>query len=472
MKNIQYNFIGIATGLVLSSTGVHAAYNDAGTEYTTETVESWIDMGAAMEPLNFSDFLVCLLKKTAADQIVNGTYDALTDSSKCQTGQGASKPEIAKMTVVTSRADNSSPQLIKIWFDAGSDSQYIVNANVTESVSATAPYGSFSFSWQNANDAAEKGTMKFASGDTASTVKMARADPSEGFTWLNGTVSNNKETGQVAVGIDTDSYVLSFDKVSGGHVNTQKEGSAAECYDRDALAEYVFGYNLYDPVTGARKNLAGPFQCSYDSSGTTKQCHIGPYGAWFEGGETTSVTSVTHEDGTVYSGITYDESDANNDGVYITISGYTFDPPINFAKADQTSGVGSVQAAMGNNTNLQYYGPRDLYGLPWLCSTDGINFMQDDNAGNCSAATTWRPGAKLSDGAVLTDMSSNTYVAKATATMKVMETEPGACSALPLTSVSTAYPALTASDITAVTSTWADKPVVTGAPIVVEGVLQ
>ena len=53
MKNINYNFIGIATGLLLSSTGVHAAYNDAGTEYTTETVETWIDMGASMEPLNF-----------------------------------------------------------------------------------------------------------------------------------------------------------------------------------------------------------------------------------------------------------------------------------------------------------------------------------------------------------------------------------------------------------------------------------
>ncbi len=74
------------------------------------------------------------------------------------------------------------------------------------------------------------------------------------------------------------------------------------------------------------------FQCSYDSSGTTKQCHIGAYGAWFEGGETTAVTSVTHEDGTVYSGITYDEGDANNDGVYITIPGYAFDPPINFEK--------------------------------------------------------------------------------------------------------------------------------------------
>ena len=472
MNNIKYNFIGISTGMLLSITGVQAAYDDAGTEYTTDTVESWIDMGAAMEPLNFSDFLVCLMKKTAADQIVNGTYNALTDSSKCQTGQGSSKPEIAKMTVVTSRADNTSPQVVKIWFDAGPGSQYIVDANVTEAVSATAPYGSFSFSWQNANDAAEKGTMSFASDNTASNVKLAMADPREGFTWINGAVSNNKETGQVAVGIGADSYALSFDKISGGHVNTQKTGSAEECYDRDALTEYVFGYNLYDPTTGVRKNLVGPFQCSYDSSGTTKQCHIGPYGAWYEGGETTSVTSVTHEDGTVYSGITYDNNDANNDGVYITIPGYTFDPPVNFAKSDQTSGAGSVQAAMGNNTNLQYYGPRDLYGLPWLCSNDGVTYMQDDNAGNCSSATSWRPGAKLVDGTVLTDISSNTYVAKATVAMKVMGTEPGACSALSLTGVSTAYPALTSSDITAVTSTWADKPAVTEAPIVVEGVLQ
>lgn len=463
MKNY---IISILTMIALSASVAHAAaYNDAGTDYTTETVDGWIDMGPAMEPLNFTDFLVCIMKKSGADKIVNGTYNALADTAKCQTGQGSSKPEIAKMTVVSSRADNSSPQKVKVWFDAGSTTQYIVDVTVTEGVSSSAPYGSFTFSWQNANDAAEKGTMSFTAGSSSTSIKMYKNERT--IQWVNGAVANDKTTGQAVVGVGVDSYGLSFNKDAGGFVNIQKNSDAAKCYDRDNLSEYVFGYTLYDPTTGAKKNLTGPFQCTYDSSGTTKNCHIGPYGGWFEGGET-NITSITHEDGTEYTGITYDPTDANNDGIYITIPSYTFDPPINFDKTAQTN---TVKTAMGSNAYLQYYGPRDLYGLPWLCSDDGVTYVQS-NGGNCDSAISWRPGAKLADGTVLTDIGSNTFVTKAKVTMKVMATAPGMCSALPLTDVVTTYPALTSSDITDVTSTWADKPTVTAAPRVIEGVVQ
>lgn len=287
--------------------------------------------------------------------------------------------------------------------------------------------------------------------------------------WVNGSISNDKTTGQAAVGIAANTYALSFNKDAGGFVNIQKNSDAAQCYDRDSLTEYVFGYTLYDPTTGVKKNLSGPFQCTYTSGSTTKNCHIGPYGAWYEGGETTSITSVTHENGTEYTGIAYDGSDANNDGIYITVPSYTFDPPINFLKSSQ---VAAVQTAMGNNNYLQYYGPRDLYGLPWLCSSDGVTYVQNDNAGNCSGATSWRPGAKIADGTVLTDTGSNTFVTKAKVTMKVMASAPGSCSALPLTSVVTDNPAVTSTFIVPVVSTWTGKPVVTAAPTVIEGVVQ
>lgn len=465
MKVIKHYLVTILTGLLFVTTSAHAAYDDAGTDYTNETVDSWIDMGRALEPLNFTDFLVCLMKKSGASSIVNGTYVALTDFSKCQTSQGASKPVIAKMTTVTSRSDNSSPQVVKIWFDGGSSTHYIVEATVTEGVSSSAPFGSFTFSWQNANDDTEKGTMTFAAGSSSTSIKMYK---NEGTAiWLNGAVANDKTTGQVAVGVSANNFALSFNKDAGGFVNVQKNSDPAKCYDRDNLTEYVHGYTLYDPTTGDKKNLSGPFQCTYTSGSTTKYCHIGPYGGWFEGGET-NITTVTHEDGTVYSGITYDPSDADNDGFYLNVPGYTFDPPINFNKTAQTS---TVQTAMGTNSYLQYYGPRDLYGLPWLCSTDDVNYVVNTGA-NCNAATSWRPGAKLIDGTVLTDIGSTTYVTKAKVTMKVMALASGSCSALPLTNVATDFPALTAGFIVPVISTWADKPTVTDAPKVIEGVVQ
>lgn len=470
MKNVRNYFIGILTVMSFSMTGAQAAYDDAGTDYTTQTASTWIDMGPAMAPLNFTDFLVCLMKKTAASTIVNGTYDALTDASKCQTGQGSEKPEIAKMTVVTSRTDNSTPQTVNVWFDAGAGAQYIVESTITEGVSASAPFGSFVFSWQSASDANEKGTMSFTAGDTSTAVKMYK---SEGTAqWVNGAIANDRATGQARVGIDAATYGVNFSKESDtvGYVNIQKTGDAAACFDQEQLSEYVYGYTLFDAVTGVKKDLSGPFQCTYvDADAATKYCHIGPYGAWFEGGETTAtITQVTHEDGTVYT-LVPDSTDANNDGVYLTVTGYTFDDPLIFNSADQT---GTVQTAMGASSFLQYYGPRDLYGLPWECSTDGGATYTAQSGSNCDAAQLWRPRAGLANGTVLTDDTGKEYVTKVQESMKVMASVAASnCSTLTLDD-GTVYPALTASDITEVTNTWADKPTVTAAPRVVEGVVQ
>ena len=468
MKNIKHNIIGVLTGLLLSIPVVQAAYDDAGTDYTANTASTWIDMGPAMSPLSFTDFLVCLMKKTAASTIVNGTYDALTDASKCQTGQGAEKPEIAKMTVVTERTDNSSPQTVNVWFDAGTGAQYIVEATITEGVSSTAPFGSFVFSWQSASDAAEKGTMSFTAGSSSTAVKMFKSEGTD--QWVNGAIANDRATGQARVGIDAASYGVNFSKESDtvGYVNIQKTGDAAACFDQEALTEYVYGYTLFDSVTGVKKELSGPFQCTYVAGDTTtKYCHIGPYGGWFEGGDT-NITEVTHEDGTVYS-IVADSTDANNDGVYMTVTGYTFDDPLIFESASQTT---AVQTAMGASSFLQYYGPRDLYGLPWECSTDGGATYNAQSGSNCDAAQLWRPRAGLANGTVLTDDQNNTYVTKVQESMKVMASVAASnCSTLAIDD-GTTYPALTASDITDVTNTWADKPTVTAAPRVVEGVVQ
>ena len=475
MTNIKNYFIGILTVMLFTMTGAQAAYDDAGTDYTADTADAWIDMGPSMEPLNFSDFLVCVIKKSGASLVVNGTYIALVNTSKCQTGQSSDKPEIAKLTVVTSRADNSSPQIVTVWFDVDSSQQYIAEATVTEGASSSAPFGSFTFSWVNANDATEKGTMTFTAGTTSSTIKMAKYDTYNGgfFTSMNGSINNDKTTGEVAVAIDANSYALSFNS---SNVNIQKNSDAAVCYNRSSLTEYVYGYNIYDQATGAKKALSGPFQCTYDSSGTTKQCYIGPYGAWYEGGETTSITSVTHENGTVYSGITYDPTDDGsnggtaNDGVYITVPSYTFSPPVIFAKADQDS---AVVTAMGSNSSfLEYFGEGSLYGLPWQCSLDGGATYVDGSTTGCQTSRQWRPAEKLADGTAITDNGSNVYVTKASQSMKVMATDVGNCSALDLTNTVSDYPALTSGDITDVSVTWSDKPTVTAAPSVIDGVVQ
>lgn len=360
MKNFKNYLVGILSLMLVSITGAHAAFGDAGTDYTTDTTESWIDMGPSMEPVNFTSFLVCIMGKTGASQVVNGSYNALIDTSKCQTGSSSSKPEIAKVTVTTSRADNSSPQIVKVWFDVSSTERYLAETTVTEGVSSTAPYGSFTMSWakyvnDTTNSTDDRGTMTFTAGTTSSTVQLVKVEDYTGSpvtTSMNGEVNNDKTTGQVAVTIGSTPYTVSFNST---HVNIDKNSAGAVCSDRDpaTLTEYVHGYNIYDFNTGAKKVLSGPFQCTYTSGSETKYCHIGPYGGWFEGGDT-NITSVTHEDGRVFTGIQYDPSDngaagSANDGIYIIVPGYSFDDPVVFARTSQQTTPVDVQAAMGNS---------------------------------------------------------------------------------------------------------------------------
>lgn len=474
MKNIRNYFIGALTAMLFTMTVAQAAYNDAGTDYTTDTTEAWIDLGPGMQPLDFSSFLVCVIKKSGASLVVNGTYVALVNTSKCQTGASSSKPEIAKLTVITSRADNSSAQNVTVWFDVDSSQQYIAEATVTEGASSSAPFGSFTFSWVNANDATEKGTMTFAAGTTSSTVQMAKYDTNNGgfFTSMNGAINNDKTTGEVAVAIGIDTYGLSFNS---SNVNIQKNSDSAVCNDRTTLTEYVHGYNIYDSTTGAKKTLSGPFQCTYTASdATTKQCYIGPYGAWYEGGSADAgTTTVTHENGTPYSGITYDPNDdgtngAANDGQYIVVPNYTFSPPVIFEKSIQDS---TVISSMGDALFLEYFGEGSLYGLPWSCSTDGVSFVANTGS-NCSGASYWRPAQKLADATPLTD-GTDSYVTKAATSQKVMASVASSnCSTLDVSGTAATYPALTSGDITTVSVTWADKPTVTAAPTVIDGVVQ
>ena len=63
MKIMKPYIVASLTAALTFSTNLHAAYDDAGTDYSTDTTKSWVDMGTAMEPLNFTSFLVCIIKK-------------------------------------------------------------------------------------------------------------------------------------------------------------------------------------------------------------------------------------------------------------------------------------------------------------------------------------------------------------------------------------------------------------------------
>ena len=274
---------GIICGATLSLFTIapaQAAFNDAGTSYSTDTATSWIEMGEVMEPMNMVDMLLCIMVSTGANLVVNGSYLALIDINQCQRNSESNAPELVNVTVTTSRQDNASPQIIKVWFDEGPSSQYLVETTVSEGPTDSSPFGSFSFAWQNANDTDDKGTMEFIAGNDTTEIKMAinnvHQGPGISFDWMHAEVTNDGDSGTAKVGIATDDYVLNFDKDGGGHVNYQKNADAEICYDRGNLTSYVYDYNLYNFDSGVRKELNGGFECTYTSGDESSYCHIGP----------------------------------------------------------------------------------------------------------------------------------------------------------------------------------------------------
>jgi len=140
-----------------------------------------------------------------------------------------------------------------------------------------------------------------------------------------------------------------------------------------------------------------------------------------------------------------------------------FDQPIRFNytldAADEANGDPNSHA--GTAYLLSYGGPNDFGGFPWV---------EDPETHR------WYSEVTLSSGVLLTDVDGNQYVVKALEGEQSMKQDSsGGCAVLNVDSLFSGTGALalpTAADIGTPSSTWADKPVVTDPPAVIEGVVQ
>jgi hypothetical protein len=520
MKKINGYILAALTYLFIATSSVQAAFDqtDVTTDYFKQTVDSWFDMGETLDPLTFTDFLVCVSNAAGLgnDSLVNLKYKANADAAKCETGQQSSTPDMITMTVDASKTDNAvgTPQNGDIWYNGGANEggepanhfiveyQQTVGVDVTDPDNRTVddvPFGSFTMSWQHATESAIKGTLSYVNDPETNrtTYKLHETSMDNGVaisSWIHGSVMNDLTEGEANVGIGGVSHAIKYTSVDDKFiVYRQKVGDAAICED-ESLGDdkYVYEYNLYDEGTGALKSLNGPFNGTYENPSLgTKRIHAGPWGIWFEdqaAADRYSVTSITHEDGTIYTGIIFEPNDdgKDEDGVDCTASGCNaddgitvvipkataFDQPIIFPYAKQGD---DVKALMTLNSNLDYFGANSLYGLPWYCLV-GSTWTQQVDENTCDAATDWRPQGAIADFTTLKDSNDTLYKVKAAVLQTKMKVDAGATACTnnvltDLTSVKSLYAALTAdNDVTAVTNTWADR-LATGlvdAPLKVE----
>jgi len=506
MKKNNGYILAALTYLFIATFPVQAAFDetDATTDYFKQGVDSWFDMGETLDPLTFTDFLVCIVNAAGIgnDSLVNLKYKATADETKCQTGEVSSTPYMVTMTVDASKTDNAvgTPQNGNIWFNGGANEvgepashysveyQQTVGVDVADPDNRTVddiPFGAFTMSWQHATVDAMRGTLSYVNDPETNrtTYKLHETSMDNGSTkssWIHGSVSNDLSEGEASVGTGTDLHSIKYTSVDDNFiVYRQKEGDAAVCEDESlGVDRYVYEYNLYDEDTGAFKSLNGPFSGSYENPSLgTKRIHAGPWGIWFEdqaAADRYSVTSITHEDGTVYTGIIFEPHDDGNDvdgndctasgciahdGIQVVIPGATaFDQPIIFPYAKQS---GPVQTLMALNSSLNYFGKNSLYGLPWYCLV-GSTWTENVD-GSCETATDYRPQGEIANFTTLTDGNDVPYKVKAAVLETKMRVDAGAtaCTSNNLTdlaSVKTLYAPLTAdNDVTAVTTTWADR---------------
>ncbi len=140
-----------------------------------------------------------------------------------------------------------------------------------------------------------------------------------------------------------------------------------------------------------------------------------------------------------------------------------FDQPIHLnytlEAADEANGDPNNHA--GTAYLLDYAGPNDFGGFPWI---------EDPNTHR------WYSEVTLNSGVLLTDVDGNQYVVKELEGEQAMKPDTtGGCASLNVDSLFSGTGSLTLptkADIGTVSFTWADRPVVTDVPAVIEGVVQ
>ena len=102
------------------------------------------------------DFFMCLMN-VGSSEYPNKNWKAQVDEGKCRALSGNADPsETASMyansSLACTRANDSSPQTCKAWYEASDGARYLVVVSATTAPTTARPNGEFSFHFCKAND--------------------------------------------------------------------------------------------------------------------------------------------------------------------------------------------------------------------------------------------------------------------------------------------------------------------------------
>jgi hypothetical protein len=311
-------------GMNINWSAVSAAFNSPDTDYSTDAVESWMDNPSA-EVMNLVNMILCVMEGTGSEKVPIGNYRALVDSGKCDAIESGSSPAgapsaFAKAVVSSTRADNSSPQFVTLWYDKESSGErrenIIAKLTIHKASSLTNPYGEFRLDW----DDKKVGTVLTGYLDISSVNSKPQIQL---FVKYNG--GSGDALGSVALHIEIDSatgtsgrgivvphYEIGVDNRNVNKLTYTKDyvksikasDSSTSCYDRNDIYSSVYRTKLYDKDTGRRLDLKGGFSATYIKDGGSRDAYLGRWGLWTEDKDYQPAQITKRDDDTAY-GMTY-----------------------------------------------------------------------------------------------------------------------------------------------------------------------
>jgi len=463
------NVAVISTGATTSNLAAvnYAAFNDTNSDYSNTVADVWLNAGEWQEAFNLADSLVCVMAGTGAKNHANEEYLALVNDNTCF-NPNETKAHWASVVTSSTRADNESPQLVKVWFDStenGRVSNVVANIKVNAGASDSNPWGEFEIDWDFKNLAEDRywnrGSINIAKNDEdlgfkyiGSSYDNRGSGAETDELWANGLIKVDKSGGKLKVKsvtsdgtTTTTNYKVDFNAT---HASVIKDSGTASCLSLTNFNEYAHGYNIYTEdgsvvdITSQLKLVFGTdkdkkaWAGQYKSGGTAANP---TYTQWMWTEDNSEPTTVyLASDTSVSKSVTWTSYTP-------TISGVTFDAAISFDNAHTSND------AIGSN-DWTYAGKGNFYGSSWSNSTGS-----------------WVPATSLADGVQLTATNGVTYRVKRTSIERTpIAALASACTGLDASSVDFSEP--TGQPEGAKNVTWASMPTVSKEAKVVHGVDQ
>ena len=240
-----------------------------GTGYSTLVAESVIELGDAMEPIQFGQMVLCFTNLGGASLLPGRTtdYKAIADFGLC-VANDSGRAEIANFTIRPTPASAGVLQSTRMWAHMNSQT-FHVKTVISAGVSAANHMGEWQIDWQKQNpnsagvnnldnghikSATVGGFNEYTFANVSAEVGQAEKETLAKFR----KTSSEEGAGRVKVtrsGVNDPSnngiinYTMAYNETF-VHIKEDNDPSEETCRNHQITTENVFDYNLYDD-TGA-----------------------------------------------------------------------------------------------------------------------------------------------------------------------------------------------------------------------------